>query len=389
MTIFKLPDLGEGLPDAEIHAWHVKVGDSVKVDQLLVSVETAKAVVDVPSPCAGKIKKLYGNVGDIIATGGPLVEFEASDAPIVSKEMPKSHDKGSVAGRVQVGDAVIEENPLGIVSHKVKRADGIKVLPAVRNMARQLGVDLTQVKGSGIGGNITLDDVKKAAVGEVLSSAPKSSTAPEGYESLRGVRRAMAQAMAQSHREVVPVTIIDDAKLYQWRTKQDITARVVRALCKACAAEPALNAHFDTSSMSRKLFAEVNLGVALDSPDGLFVPVIKNAAKATPKKIREIIDQYKKQVGDRSIPKENLQGATIMLSNFGMFAGRYATPIIVPPLVAILGCGRIQEQVIVVDGGAEIHRVMPLSLTFDHRAITGGEATRFLGTFIADLEKAK
>jgi pyruvate dehydrogenase E2 component (dihydrolipoamide acetyltransferase) len=389
MNIFKLPDLGEGLPDAEIHAWHVKVGDTVEVDQLLVSVETAKAVVDVPSPYAGKIKKLYGKVGDIIATGGPLVEFELSDAPMAGKEMPKSHDKGSVAGRVQVGDAVIEENPMGIVTHKAKLADGVKALPAVRNMARQLGVDLTQIKGSGAEGNITFNDIKKAAVGKTPFIAPKSSTPPEGYESLRGVRRTMAQAMVQSHREIVPVTIVDDARLYQWRTKQDITARVVRALCQACAAEPALNAHFETASMSRKLFAEVNLGVALDSPDGLFVPVIKNAAKATPKKIRETIDQYKKQVADRSIPKENLQGATIMLSNFGMFAGRYATPIIVPPLVAILGCGKIQEQVIVVGGGAEIHRVMPLSLTFDHRAITGGEATRFLGAFIADLEKAK
>ncbi len=386
MKIFNLPDLGEGLPDAEIHAWHVKEGDSIKQDQLLVSVETAKAVVDVPSPFSGKIKKLHGKVGDVIATGAPLVEFESDE----EKAAPKAHDKGSVAGRVQVGNTVITENPTGIEPRKTSRASAavVKALPAVRNMARQLSVDLFQLTGSGPGGEITIHDVKQATQ-SVAPPAPVKAEPPKGYEGLRGVRRTMAQAMTQSNREVVPVTIVDDACLAQWKGKQDITGRIVRALCKACKAEPALNAWFDTPSMSRKLFKEINLGLALDSSEGLFVPVIKNAGKISAAKLRDTINECKKQVGNRSIPKEKLQGATIMLSNFGMFAGKYATPIIVPPLVAILGAGRLQEAAVVIKGKIQVERVLPLSLTFDHRAITGGEATRFLAAVMQDLELSK
>lgn len=384
MKIFNLPDLGEGLPDAEIHQWHVKVGDVVKLDQLLVSVETAKAVVDVPSPQAGKIAKLYGKEGDVIATHAPLLAFEDANAAPA-----KAPDKGTVAGSIEVGNTVIVESAMGIVPQRQRDSSfHAKALPAVRNMARQLGVDLDKLTASGANGQITIDDVKRAASGSAPASTAKAE-APEGYEGLRGVRRTMANAMVQSHREVVPVTIVDDADLHAWEGKQDITARIVRALCAGCKAEPALNAWFDTASMSRKLHKQIDIGLALDSPDGLFVPVIRNAAKMTPKKLRDTIDRFKKQVGDRSIPPEELRDSTIMLSNFGMLAGRYATPIIVPPLVAILGCGRLHEAIVAVKGKPQAHRVLPLSLTFDHRAITGGEATRFLATVIADLAKEK
>ena len=165
--------------------------------------------------------------------------------------------------------------------------------------------------------------------------------------------------------------------------------RVIRALCLACQAEPALNAWFDTASMSRQLIKSVNLGMALDSPDGLFVPVLRGAEQLKPKAVRALIDRYKLEVKDRSIPKEDLREPSIMLSNFGMLAGRYATPIIVPPLVAILGCGRLHEEVRAEQGQVVIHKVMPLSLSFDHRAITGGEATRFFAVLIQDLQLAK
>ncbi len=399
MKIFNLPDLGEGLPDAEIHAWHVKEGDDVAVDQLLLSVETAKAVVDVPSPYQGKIVKLYASVGDIVPTGGPLVAF--SNEPVADatenqakKEPLLTQDKGTVAGSIQVGDTVIEENATGIerkraTSH-VTHANHQAILPAVRMMARQLGVNLETLQGTGTNDSITLEDVKNAAsiaVSTPLTTVKKEP--PPGYAQLRGVRRTMAQAMTQSNREVVPVTLFDDANLHYWEGKQDITVRIIRALVKACELEPALNAWFDTPSMSRKLIEEVNIGLALDSGDGLFVPVIHNAQTMNAKQLRETIDRFKKQVGDRSIPKEDLQGATIMLSNFGMFAGRYATPIITPPLVAILGCGKLHEAIAVINGKPEVCRVFPLSLSFDHRAITGGEATRFLAAFITDFQKSR
>ena len=387
MKVFHLPDLGEGLPDAEIHAWHVKEGDTVAVDQLLLSVETAKAVVDVPSPYAGKIHKLYAKAGDIVPTGGPLVEI--ADGSVPKLDLIEAVDKGTVAGSIQVGTTILEENAQGVVScHATNKGTATTpaflAVPMVRMLARQLHVDLTQVKATGPNGHITADDVTAAA----QLAKPQRAPVPEGYEALRGVRRTMAQAMAQSHAEIVPVTLFDDADLHAWQGKQDISVRVLRALIKACQAEPALNAWFDTASMSRRLIADINVGLALDSPEGLFVPVIRAAQTLADKALRACIDRFKQQVKDRSIPKEDLRESSIMLSNFGMLAGRHATPIVVPPLVSILGCGRLYEAVCVEAGKPAVHKVMPLSLTFDHRAITGGEATRFLAVLIADLQQA-
>lgn len=392
MKIFHLPDLGEGLPDAEIHAWHVKEGDTVKVDQLLLSVETAKAVVDVPSPYAGKVHKLYAKAGDIVPTGGPLVEI--NDGQVAPKlDVIDAVDTGTVTGNIQVGTTILEENAQGVgvaVSSHARHAhapSAFLAVPMVRMLARQLHVDLAQLKPTGPNGHITAEDVTAAA--QLPKTTAARAPVPEGYESLRGVRRTMAQAMVQSHAEIVPVTLFDDADLHAWQGKQDISVRVLRALIKACQAEPSLNAWFDTASMSRRLIDDINIGLALDSPDGLFVPVIRAAQTLKAKGLRECIDRFKLQVKDRSIPKEDLREPSIMLSNFGMLAGRHATPIVVPPLVSILGCGRLHEAVCAVDGVAVVHKVMPLSLTFDHRAITGGEATRFLAVLIADLQQAK
>ncbi len=383
MKVFHLPDLGEGLPDAEIHAWHVKEGDSVKVDQLLLSVETAKAVVDVPSPYAGVITKLCAKKGDIVLTGGPLVEINDGSVPDLA--LIKAEDKGTVAGKIHVGNTLLEENAQGIQPTVCSK--GALALPAVRMLARRLGVQWASLQGTGVHGQITESDVKNAAtfVKPVTTRAP----VPEGFEALRGVRRAMAQAMVQSHADIMPVTLFDDADLIAWQGKPDITGRIIRALCVACKVEPALNAWFDTASMSRKLLPSVNLGMALDSPDGLFVPVLRHADTLSASEIRALINRYKIQVQDRSIPKEDLREASIMLSNFGMLAGRYATPIIVPPLVAILGCGRLHEAVVADNGQAVVHKMIPLSLSFDHRAITGSEATRFFAALIQDLQQAQ
>jgi len=386
MKVFHLPDLGEGLPDAEIHAWHVKEGDEVKVDQLLLSVETAKAVVDVPSPYAGKILKLHAKAGDVVLTGGPLVNFSTDDVP--NLEIIKAVDTGTVTGNIHVGTTVLEESALGLQPIRAVPNKGAQALPAVRMLARQLGVNLASLQAINPHVQVSEADVLNAA--SLVKSKPAlRAEAPEGYEALRGVRRAMANAMVQSHAEIVPVTLFDDADLAAWQGKQDITVRVIRAMSLACLAEPALNAWFDTASMSRQLITSVNLGMALDSPDGLFVPVLRGVDKLKPKAVRALIDRYKLEVKDRSIPKEDLREPSIMLSNFGMLAGRYATPIIVPPLVAILGCGRLHEEVRAENGQVVIHKVMPLSLSFDHRAITGGEATRFFAVLIENLQLAK
>ncbi|MGD9592150.1 MAG: dihydrolipoamide acetyltransferase family protein [Candidatus Berkiella sp.] len=243
-------------------------------------------------------------------------------------------------------------------------------------MAKKLNVDLNMVTPSGMDGTITSDDVKKAA--QTLEQAGP-------LEPLKGVRRAMAMAMSQSHSEVVPVTILDDVDITSWVKEKDFTVRVMLAIVNACKQEPALNAWYDGQAMGRRLLTNVNIGLAMDSHDGLFVPVIKDCQEKSPQTLRSEIEKAKREVADRTISPQSLQGATIVLSNFGKFAGRYANPIIVVPTVAILGVGALREEIRPINGEAKVRSILPLSLSFDHRAVTGGEATRFLGMIMQSL----
>ena len=364
MNIFNLPDLGEGLPDAEIHEWFVEEGDTVHLDQPLVSMETAKAVVDVPCPQAGVIAKIFGKPGDVIKTGEPLVAFAADSAARV--------DKGTVVGNLEESSDVSEDHFVIGSSSTHQRA---KATPAVRMLAKKLNINLSSLVGSGEHGMITREDVQHAA------------KPPEGFEPLRGVRRAMLASMVQSHQDVVPVSLFDEADIACWKEQTDITVRLIQAIKFACTIEPALNAWFDTTHQARKCFEQVHLGLAMDSNEGLFVPVIHDVARYNDKELRNIINDYKEAVLERALPAEKLKGATITLSNFGKFAGRFASPIIVPPMVAILAVGRLYQGVVSHNGKIEAHRLLPLSLSFDHRAVTGGEATRFLGAIIESLQK--
>ena len=429
MKIFNLPDLGEGLPDAEIVEWLVAEGDQVELDQPMVSMETAKAVVEVPSPYTGTIVKLHGDAGDVIDTGAALVTFEVAGeendpAPpmdetddvekvtlesdeepseddaeeAADEEQAERQDAGTVVGAMETSDEIVQQTASDI--------GGIKVTTAVRALARKHRVDLTRVSGSGEDGEITADDVRAAAErGDAVKpayqppsrpAAPVATVAavpsgkeppPEGYDGLRGTRRTMARTMSASHAAVVPTTIMDDADLHRWDKDEDIMARVIRALCKGVEEEPALNAWFDGASTSRKIHDEVHVGMAVDTPDGLFVSTLRDVGNKKAKKVRKAINKLRDNVKNRSIPPEDLSGYTIMLSNFGVFAGRYASPVIAPPCVAILATGKKRDEVVAHSGGLAVHPVMPLSLTFDHRAVTGGEASRFLGAVIKDLQK--
>ena len=443
---FILPDLGEGLPDATIVEWFVKVGDIIRLDEPLVSMETAKAVVEVPSPYSGKVVKLAGAGGDVIVTGTMLAEVEldpslpqraeAQDtghhhgpshaAAVVEEPKPVAvaepeaktettrADSGTVVGAMQSSDAVRSEAALAI--------GGIKAVPAVRALAKKMKIDLARVKPTGADGVITMQDVKNAASSgnTAMSSAPVVAratpahavveaprseaartslsaagkpmrTQPPGVaasgqpEQLKGVRRNMARVMSAAHAQVVPTTLVDDADLHAWIGKQDITARLIRSIVAACKAVPALNAWFDGEKLSRTLHPHVDIGIAVDTDDGLFVPALRNADMLDAASIRTAIKRLRAQVEDRSIPASELSGATISLSNFGMFAGRYATPVVVPPTVAIIGAGKLCHDVVAVMGGIEVHRRMPISLTFDHRGCTGGEAARFLKALLDDL----
>lgn len=366
MELFNLPDLGEGLPDAEIHEWFVKEGDVVRLDQPLVAMETAKAVVEVPSPQDGVIVKCFGQPGDVIKTGQPLIGFEASSV--------KPRDKGTVVGKLEESTVATEDN----FTIGTPTGARIKATPAVKLLAKKLGCNLSTIIGTGEYGMITVDDVHQYA--------EKQNQLPEGYEPLHGVRRTMLTHMVQSHRDVVPVSIYDEADIHHWTDDADITTRLIRAIIDATKKENALNAWFSTPHNARKLFDSVHLGLAMDTADGLFVPVIHDAETYSEPQLREIINELKTAVQTRTVPAEQLKGATITLSNFGKFAGRFASPIIVPPTVAILAVGRLYEGVVSHNGQIESHRLLPLSLSFDHRAVTGGEATRFLGAVIASLQ---
>ncbi len=492
---FMLPDLGEGLPDATVVEWFVAEGAVAKLDEPLVAMETAKAVVEVPSPCSGTLKRTGGGAGAVIATGSLLAEFEldpnlpqraeghdtghhgghagagdtadddddaAGDSPSPPPPLPSGEgsdedgggDAGTVVGAMQASSEVRSEATVAV--------GGIKAMPAVRALARKLGVDLTRVKASGPDGSVSLGDVKSAASGatelkplvagqsgggqgvrpeqssadrgseaarssETASERPHASaepspqprsrgergsstaapalsartalsasgkplrTQPPGVsvsgqpEQLTGVRRNMARVMADAHAKVVPTTLCDDADIDAWTPGNDITVRLLRAIVVAARAEPALNAWFDGSTLTRTLHPQVDVGLAVDTPDGLFVPNLRNADMLDAAGLREAVNRLSAQVQSRSLPASELTGYTISLSNFGKFAGRYATPVVVPPCVAIVAAGRGRHQVVPTMGGIATHRIVPLSLTFDHRACTGGEAARFLRALLDDL----
>ena len=361
MSVFNLPDLGEGLQEAELVAWHVAEGDNVVADQPLVSVETEKAVVEVPAPQSGKIARLCAQPGDRLKVGAALVEFD--EGPRV--------DTGTVVGDLSTAA------PPPRLAEAAPAALAVKATPAVRALAQRLGVDLKDVAASGPGGAVTSADVERAA--RALTDAGPA-------EALSGVRRAMAVNMTRSHAEIVPATVSDEADVEAWLPGSDTTIRLVRAVVAGCTAVPDLNAWFDGRTMERRLIKQIDLGLAVDTGDGLFVPVLRNVGGRDAADLRRGIEAMKRDLRARSVPVAELRGQTITLSNFGMF-GRFAALVIVPPQVAILGAGRIAPRAVVVDGKLVAHRLLPLSLTFDHRAVTGGEAARFLRAAIEELER--
>jgi len=461
MKKFNLPDLGEGLPDAEIVEWHVKVGDVVKEDQPMVSMETAKAVVDVPCPYSGTITNLLGEPGDVIDTGALLVEFDGDQNSAEQESAPKSpsysatestqdtakklkedivelideldhkfdtgvpfpkstaemsagDDSGTVVGEMQSSDKVVSD---------ISNIGNIKIAPAVKALAKKLKVDLKDVVATGVGGVIRPSDIRLSH--EMQSSEPEEmisvmptiptsavenkevetveehkqvqeqaplnkTTQVDGeWQQVKGTRRAMARIMATAHAQIVPTTLMDDADIHKWSAGEDITARLIRAMVKGIEAEPSLNSWFNGEKLARRIISHVDIGIAVDTADGLFVPTMRNCEKRDAKQVREGMNHIKEQIKTRSIPPQDMKDFTIMLSNFGVFAGRYATPVITPPCVAIMASGKLLQEVVPVLGGFEVHRMIPLSLTFDHRAVTGGEAARFLAVVIQDLNKSR
>ena len=408
---FILPDLGEGVHEAEIISWKVKPGDRVEEHQTLAEMETDKALVEVPSPWSGVIEKLHGKEGGIVAVGSVLVSYEADNGEVATDpriEEPKteSEDTGTVVGTVESSLTVSDRFTRR--DHQEQIADGSgKALatPAVRRVARELGVDINDIPGTGRGGRVTVGDVHTYTGGETAqpaaAAAPPPPISTDGVAEripMRGVRRKIAEALDRSIRTAVHFTLVDeadvtalDAKRHEYAAvigaKLSFLPFIVIAVCRALKEHPSLNANVDDQRQEILLKSVINLGIAVDTDHGLMVAVIPNTDAMSIAQIDGAVTDVAKRCRDRSIPREELVGGTFTISNAGSLGGMFSTPIINYPEVAILAVGRAKERVLVNDGKFYAGKVMPLSLSCDHRVVDGAECARFLNTLVKLLEQ--
>ncbi len=477
---FRLPDLGEGLEEGEIVEWHVAVGDVIELNATVASIETAKAIVDVPSPFGGTVVELVGSIGETLEVGEVFVRIDiggeagavADDAPAPADESSAPSDEGSdepaaappetadddldetdMVPRSTGLDAESEPQPLvgyGNRGGATRRRRGgaaaaaaepatedVAVLakPPVRKLAKDLGVDLAAIApGSGDDGVITREDVRAAAAASMVadqapaapapteastaaSASPSPGTGtptmfgtagfrgrvPGEVEEVRGVRKRIIAKMSQSRREIPHATCRTDADVTDlWDLRRTLTAAaraqghdvkitptalVMRATVLALRRFPTLNATFDADTGEHgtiRLHEPIHLGVAVDTDNGLMVPVVKDAhAKSTLQLATEAAALAAK-CRDGSVTPGDLTGGTFTLDNYGSFGNDDGNPIINHPEVGILGVGVMRERPWVVDGEVVVRRVCSFTLAFDHRVADGGEAGRFT-TYVADL----
>lgn len=383
---FKFPDVGEGIAEAEIVRWLVKEGDSVKEDQDLLEVETDKALLTLNSPYTGKVARLHGKEGDMVKVGDVLTTFDAGGEEATVQAEKK--DSGTVVGSLSDNEVVEVVRP-------------VQATPAVRLLARQMRINLESVKGTGPEGRITKEDLERAAANTgQLPNGPADSYGLIETIPLRGIRRTVAKRMAEASKRVAEVTIWEDAditELEKVRAKEQSVAEergvkltylpfLIKAVIPALKAHPYFNASLDETAEAIILKKYFNIGIAVDTSDGLIVFVIKNAdAKNVLDLAREIATLAEK-ARLRKIDLHELRGSTFTITNYGVVGASYGTPIINYPEVAIVGLGKIEDRAVVRNGQIVIRKMMPLSLAFDHRVIDGVEAGRFLGVVIQHLE---
>jgi pyruvate dehydrogenase E2 component (dihydrolipoamide acetyltransferase) len=406
---FKFPDVGEGITEGEIVKWHVKPGDKVKEDDTLVDMETAKAIVQIPSPNTGTILEIRGKPGDIINVGDVLVVFgekgeKVTKTPAAPKPAPKRKSVGVIGELKEAKDL---------------DAPGVNAMPAVRNLAKNLGVDLNIVKGTGTAGRISIKDVKLAAGGPKIEaakapSAPSETTltkvskalsstpSKQGEEEvipIKGVRKVIAEQMHKSVFSIPHVTHIDEVDithLVEIRTREKAYAEkkgvkltylpfIIKAVIAALKEHPKFNASVDEKVENVYIKHYYNIGIAVDTKNGLIVPNIKDADKKKVLKIAKEIFELADKTRNRTVTLDELQHGTFTITNYGGFGGLYATPIINYPEVANLGIGKIIDKPVVHEGEIKIRKILHLSLSFDHRVIDGADAAKFTNTIMKYL----
>lgn len=371
---FVLPDLGEGIAEGEIRRWLVKEGDAVNEHQAVLEVETDKAVVEVPSPKKGFVQKIHKLEGEIAKVGDVLLT--------ISEKLEEKKE---------------EKKSFGVVG-TLPEAEEVLATPAVRNLAKRLGVNIEKIKGTGPLGRITEDDVTKASGG--AKEVTKDQHGSIERVPIKGVRRSIAKNLLASMRTAAFVTGMDDADvsaLWRLREKEKKVALAkgikltflpffMKAAQHALKVHPMLNASVDESGEEVVVKKYFNIGVAVDTPEGLMVPVVKDVDKKTILELAKELQELSVKAKERKVKLEELKGSSFTISNFGSFGGTYATPIINYPDVAILGTGKISDRPWVKDGQIVIRKVLSLSLTFDHRVVDGAEAAQFLNKIVQYLE---
>ncbi|MEE2912832.1 MAG: dihydrolipoamide acetyltransferase family protein [Planctomycetota bacterium] len=421
---FILPDLGEGVHEAELIKWRVAVGETVQEHQTLAEMETDKALVEVPSPWPGVIKSLDAVEGDIVTVGSILVQYDISgySNKAAVEDFPESNDSppdtGCVVGAVD--DTMSVPASFARTNPAQPNDEDSKVLatPAVRRIAKEMGVDINSVTPTGRGGRVTASDVQSVtaapeisrdATSQPIAPADPGATAPlatrvsvpqEGVIEripFRGIRRKIAESLMHSLNTAAHFQVIDEAdvsKLDQRRKAlSDLVGRkfsllpfIMSAVIKAVKTHPTLNATVDDFVDEILVHGEINLGCAVDTEQGLMVPVIKRAHELSPVQLADETARLASECRDRSINREELTGGTFTISNVGSYGGMFSTPIINYPQVAILAVGRANERVLTKDGAFYAGQVLPLSLSCDHRVVDGAEGARFLRTAIELLE---
>jgi pyruvate dehydrogenase E2 component (dihydrolipoyllysine-residue acetyltransferase) len=378
---FKLPDIGEGLAEAEVAKWLVKVGDRVVEDQPVLEMMTDKAAVEIPAPGAGVLVEQRVAEGEVVKIGAVLyvLETEARIGGMHEQAAERPKADASVAPAPAPAEA------------------GVLAPPAVRKLARELGVDLVHVRGSGPGGRISADDVKRHA-----SAAPAASVSAAGERiPLRGVRRRMAETMAESAGSIAHVTGFHELDAGEFQTayrrlradaesagrRFPFDALLVRAAAIALARHPIFNSSLDIEKMELVMHAQANIGVATATPGGLIVPVVADAGARSLDELAAEVDRLAAAAREGRASVADLRGGTFTISNTGAWRGAHGTSLIRPPEVALVAFGRIEEKAVARDGQVVARPMMPMSVTFDHRVIDGAQGLTFALTLRSLIEE--
>ena len=397
--LFRLPDLGEGLTEAEVLGWKVAVGDTVHVDQVVIEVETAKAAVEVPVPFEGTVLKLYAEAGSVVSVGEPLIAVGAADT-VAGNDSGSGNDPGpgndSGSGNVLIGYGTKEDQPRTrrrrakvatvaktaepAVAQAVAQAPKV-ISPLVRKLARDNGIDIATLTPSGPDSVVLRQDVEAAMA--------KPAPAVDGERiPLRGMRRAIADKLSRSRTEIPDATTwVDVDATGLMEARKVIGVGVLAMMARICVAGllryPELNSTVDTERQEIVRLKAVNLGFAAQSDRGLVVPVVRNAQRLTTLELAAELARLTELARAGTLKPEDMTGGTFTLNNYGVFGVDGSTPIINHPEAGLLGVGRIVDKPWVVDGQLAVRKVTQLSFTFDHRVCDGGIAGGFL-RYVAD-----